>query len=211
LQLVVQQNFIVSRPIVQELVEKYGEQRKKGSGTGLLPVCEEAINVFSNQHALQEYVNNLRYHVAKVYQKEVSQQEETGDEDKSPYQKAAIHLGKINLEREESSGRTNQEKVKIWLDCARLYLVDELYREAETFVNKCAGLMNSKPMKDTYKLRFWVCSASCTEINLISLVWLLAKITTKSSTKPRPSITVLPKKSSTRRRVLISCPRESSA
>lgn len=152
----------MSRPIVQDFVEKYRAKRKSTGGSGLLPVCEEAIIVFSNasnQHAFQEYVNTLRYDVAKVYQKEVSQQEETEEEEKSPYQKAAVHLGKINLEREES-GRTNQEKVKIWIDCARLYLVDELYREAETFVNKCAGLMNSKPMKETYKLRFWVCITS---------------------------------------------------
>jgi len=133
---------------------------------GLLSVLEEAITVFSsasNQHAFQEFVNGLRYHVAKVYQKEVSQKDDE-EEGRSPYEKAAIHLSKINLERDES-GKSNQDKVKIWLDCARLYLVDELYREAETFVNKCAGLMNTKPMKDTYKLRFWSCLASCQDYN----------------------------------------------
>lgn len=167
IQHIAQQNTIVSRPIVQEFVEKYREMRKKKAGClGLLPVCEQAITVFSNasnQHALQEFVNTLRYDVAKVYQKEASALD-TGDEDKSSFQKAAIHLGKINLEREEST-RSNQEKVKIWIDCARLYLVDELYREAETFVNKCAGLINSKPMKETYKLRFSSCMASCQDYN----------------------------------------------
>jgi len=162
-----EQNSIVSRPIIQEFVEKYGEKRKQKNGKGLLSICEEAITVLSNasnQHAFQEYVNTLRYHVAKVYQKEISQEDGHEDDDRSPYQKAAVHLSKINLERDES-GRSNQEKVKIWLDCARLYLVDELYREAEAFVNKCAGIINSKPMKDTYKLRFWSCLASCQDYN----------------------------------------------
>eukprot|EP01126_Amoeba_proteus_P063992 TRINITY_DN889_c0_g1_i1.p1 TRINITY_DN889_c0_g1~~TRINITY_DN889_c0_g1_i1.p1 ORF type:complete len:411 (+),score=87.47 TRINITY_DN889_c0_g1_i1:76-1308(+) len=167
IQHIVDQNAIVARPIVQELVEKYGEKRKQGTGSTLLPVFEEAIELLVqvSTMAFEEQINNLRYHVAKVYQKEIAQTYNEDDDGKSPYVKAAIHLGKINLEREESQGRTPQEKVKIWLDCARLYIAENLYREAETFLNKCSGFINSKAIKETHKLRYWSCMASCQDYN----------------------------------------------
>jgi len=159
------QNGIISRPIVQEFAEKYREKRKAGNGAGLLQTCEKAITTLSNSQtmAFQEYTNSLRFDVAKVYQKDQSVPTDEND-DKSVYQKAAIHLSKINLEREDSS-ISPQDKVKIWIDCARLYLVDALYREAEIFVNKCAPFMNQKPMKEIYKIRFWSCMASCQDYN----------------------------------------------
>jgi len=95
-----------------------------------------------------EVLNSLRYSVAKVYQNEM---EEADDE---AFVKAAKYLGKINLDSSNQTF-TPKQKVRILVNIAQLYLAEEMFREAELFVNKISGLIGAKDMPETYKLKFW--------------------------------------------------------
>jgi len=73
-------------------------------------------------------------------------------------------VGKIELDS-QNSNYSNAEKVEILVTIAQLYVAEEMYREAEIFVNKTATYINRPGIDEIWKLKYWSSMASVQDAN----------------------------------------------
>lgn len=122
----VKQNHVTMKPVYKNLGDLVKEKRKATAGAPYVPALEAMIATMSGvSHViLEEATNALRYNLAKIYQVEILDDDEN-------FVKAARHLGKMSLDNAPAI-----QKVKSWVRCAQLYVADQLFREAEMFIQK---------------------------------------------------------------------------
>jgi len=156
------QNALISRQVLQQFADLFKAKRKSKSGKNLVLVIEESINILSTESTsmmFDEVINSLRYNVGLVYFAEM----EEADED--AFVKAAKHLGKINLDA-GNPPYTPKQKYKILVTTAQLYLAEEMYREAEVFVNKISlSMQMAREIPEKYILQYLSANAQVQDAN----------------------------------------------
>jgi len=158
---IVKQNAVVSRQVLQQFTEAFKAKRKGGHGKTLLKAMLDSMAIIQNENntkLFEEVINSLLYNISKTFQAEME------DDDEAAFEKAAIYMGKVNLDA-TNQPYTAAKKCKILIRTAQLYLAEEKYREAEIFVNKCRDFINALDIPEMTKLKFWSSMAQVQDAN----------------------------------------------